>query len=67
MALLFGAIMIIGSLQYSKYMVATQEAERKKHAKDMATQTQTAELVEKGSTRGFAEEVLLGPDGVGGG
>lgn len=59
--------MVIGSLNYSRYMVATQEAERKKHAKDMAQQEQITAIVERGSTHGLAEEVLLGPEGVVGG
>jgi len=66
MALVAGTVMVLGTLNYSRYMIATQEAERKKHARDMASveEEQIATIVERGSSRELAEEVLLGPEGV---
>jgi hypothetical protein len=64
MALAISSLMVVGTLNYSRYMAATQEAERKKLESDYAAAEQITRAVAKGSAQGLAEEVILAPEGV---
>jgi len=59
--------MVLGTLNYARYMMATQEAERKKHARELVGVEEVNEAVKTGTVHGLAEEVLLAPEGVSGG
>ncbi|KAF2672368.1 hypothetical protein BT63DRAFT_370096 [Microthyrium microscopicum] len=64
LALVIAGGMVIGTLNYSRYMTGVQEAERKKHTADMAAVEHDSVAVQKGSIHGLAEEMLLAPEGV---
>ena len=63
MALAISSLMVLGTLNYSRYATAAQEAERKRaEAAQQLTQSMA-----KGGTQGLSEEVVLAPEGASGG
>jgi hypothetical protein len=67
MALAISSVMVLGTLNYSRYATAVQEAERKKIEADYAAAEQLTRAMAKGSELGLTEEVVLAPDGASGG
>jgi Protein of unknown function (DUF1640) len=66
-ALVISTLMVLGTLNYSRYMTQAQETERMNYAKELADAEEVSNTVRKGSSQGLAEEALLAPEGVGGG
>jgi len=64
MAIAIATIMVLATLNYSRFMTVSQEEERKKHAQAMKAAAQLTTSVRHASTQGLAEEALLAPDGV---
>jgi hypothetical protein len=71
MALTVIVLGIVMTLNFSRIMVSSQEAERKKHVDELAardaSERSTTEAIRRVSSQGLAEEALLAPDGVSGG
>jgi hypothetical protein len=63
MALAISSLMVIGTLNYSRYATAAQEAERKK----AEASQQFAQSMAKGGAQGLSEEAVLAPEGASGG
>ena len=66
-AIAISTIMVLATLNYSRYMTSVQEAERNKYAQEMQAAEEVTTSVKQGSTLGLSEEALLAPDGVTGG
>ena len=63
-ALAIATLMVLGTLNYSRYMTTTQAEERKKHVSEMMKNEDVDKMVRKGSTDGLGEEALLAPEGI---
>jgi len=59
--------MVLATLNYSRYMTSLQDAERKKHERELQAAANLSTSAKHGTTAGLAEEALLAPDGVTGG
>jgi hypothetical protein len=62
-ALAISGVMVLGTLNYSRYATAVQEAERKR----LEAAQQLTQAVAKGEKQGLSEEVVLAPEGASGG
>jgi hypothetical protein len=67
MALAISSLMVLGTLNYFRYMSTAKEVKRKKQESDHAAADQLTREVTKGSSQGLSEEVILAPEGVSGG
>jgi hypothetical protein len=67
MAIVISVFMVLGTMNYSRYMTTSQKVEREAHAKAVAASEEVLTSVEKAGTQGLSEEALLAPEGVSGG
>jgi hypothetical protein len=67
LAIAISVVMVLATMNYSRYMTSSQKVERERHAKEMAANEEVLTSVQNGSTQGLSEEALLAPEGVSGG